>query len=153
MSVTLERKSDGVLGHLYTTDALIVVAIGGETFTYKSLTELDKVWKVYEAPKEFWYIDDMGNIYKDREEACASLLRENIGNHFKTKAEAEQVLEKLKAWKRLKDKRFRFKGWSVVEGISFKLSDDFYDANDLLFRDVRDDLDLLFGGEDEKEGR
>ena len=38
--------------------------------------------------------------------------RFEIGNCFQTKDEAERVVEKLKAWKRLKDSGLKFKGWN-----------------------------------------
>ena len=46
---------------------------------------------------------DFDRVQKDKE----------IGNYFETVEEAEQAVEKLKAWKRLRDKEFRFIGWSI----------------------------------------
>lgn len=48
----------------------------------------------------FW-----SNDYIDRS-------RFEIGNCFQTKEEAERAVEKLKAWKRLKDSGLKFKGWN-----------------------------------------
>jgi hypothetical protein len=70
-----------------------------------------------------------------------------IGNYFETKEEAEKAVEKLKAWKRLKDKGFRFNMWTIPEepktphiklGIEAEV-----DVPDSPY-----DLELLFGGEE-----
>lgn len=66
---------------------------------------------------------------------------------YDNKEEAEKAVEKLKAWKRLKDKGFRFIGKTYETDKRFgsafyKLDDDTYSE------DIVDDLDLLFGGEE-----
>ena len=78
------------------------------------------------------------------------------GYHFEpcTKEEAEKAVEKLKAWKRLKDKEFRFKfspavGALDVEPSKFQIeitAD--MPAEWFCCDDVQKDLDLLFGGEE-----
>ena len=69
-----------------------------------------------------------------------------IGDYYETKEEAEKVVEKLKAWKRLKNKGFKFTGWKIPEEpqtTHIKLVlDAEMDAPDSPY-----DLDLLFGGE------
>ena len=65
-----------------------------------------------------------------------------FGNYFGTKEEAEKAVKKLKAWKRLKDKGFRF-----------KCCDDYHIDYELTGRcvwtdETEADLDLLFGGEE-----
>ena len=70
--------------------------------------------------------------------------RKEIGNCFESLEEAEKALEKLKAWKRLRDKGFRFDG---VNGcwIEFTLKS----ANsDKEYEQGQKDLLLLFGGEE-----
>lgn len=65
-----------------------------------------------------------------------------LGICFETKLEAELAVEKLKAWKRLKDKWFRFVKYDTEHcGIStiYFIYDNEIDKND---------LDLLFGGEE-----
>lgn len=67
-----------------------------------------------------------------------------IGNYFKTKEEAEKAVEKLKAWKRLKDKGFRFTGWDRhpdFDGDYRITASDEWNCDDK-------DLDLLFGVEE-----
>ena len=79
-----------------------------------------------------------------------------IGNYFETKEEAEKAVEKLKAWKRLKDLGFEFIG----KTLEYKENKDFgsvffqteenksiRDTYDDVV-DFYDDLDLLFGGEE-----
>jgi hypothetical protein len=67
-----------------------------------------------------------------------------IGNYFETKEEVEKAVEKLKAWKRLKDKGLKFEGWGIggEYGSTITFSDDI-EYND----ETIADLDLLFRGE------
>lgn len=101
-------------------------------------------------PKEYWAISFLygGGIRQHtyRGDPCDK-FNESVGNFFATKEEAEKFVEKLKAWKRLKDKGFRFcrhddrdrgqLGDMVIyaEMPTFEYDDD----------STRDDLDLLFG--------
>lgn len=117
---------------------------------YSSLAELNEEWEdAPEEPKEYWYIDYGGRIKaindaNDEED----LARKEIGNYFETKEEAEKAVEKLKAWKRLKDKGFKFDD-KLVYG-------DYYGCGSVRFiiypakryKDVIDDLTLIFGGEE-----
>ena len=110
----------------------------------KSLSELNAEWEDYEEPEEYWY------IYADkaRREECGDFLEENfkaVGNYFETKEEAEKAVGKLKAYKRLKDKGFRFERWLLggEYGNTITFSD-YIEYND----ETRADLNLLFGGEE-----
>lgn len=98
-------------------------------------------WEDYEEPKEYWYIDCYGEVlrvlYNGNE---WDERRKLIGNYFKIKEEAEQAVEKLKTWKRLKDKGFRFAGLSN-ESIGYEIKE--------LSGDFALDLDLLFNGGEE----
>ena len=89
-----------------------------------------------------YYISADANIRKSFE---FDLVRNSIGNSFPTSEEAEKVVEKLRAWKRLRDKGFKFVGWedtnNYLNDILFELPYMEWDKN------VCDDLDLLFGGE------
>ena len=119
----------------------------------QTLAELNEEWEDYEEPKEckYWYIDvDDDDVYQtDDKKWLNDRNRELIGNYFKTREEAMKALEKLKAWKRLKDKGFKVDLWdydgSDGQGrirtgrILFRVKD--YEENDK-------DLDLLFGGEE-----
>ena len=112
----------------------------------ETLKKLVEEWEDYEEPKEYWYLENNGDIDKETYD-CDSYEEKmiEIGNYFETREEAEQAVEKLKAWKRLKDKGFRFVGidwrdrgtigdyeiYARVEGEVCSL-----------------DLDLLFGGKE-----
>lgn len=128
----------------------------GTYLWYYSLADLFEDWEDYEEPKGWWYIDVDGEVCKNQGENDMTKDMKQIGNYFETKEEAEKAVEKLKAWKRLKDKGFRFTGWEdlntldpedsllvnrdVVDGecvIGFRMSD---------YADCIKDLDTLFGG-------
>lgn len=115
---------------------------------YNSLAELNEEWEDYEEPKWYWYINCFGKVldtlYNGNE---WDEQRKLIGNYFETREEAEKAVEKLKAFKRLKDRGFRFEGFSrygADADFSFykKRSGDFYEEN---FEALYDELDLLFG--------
>lgn len=112
--------------------------------TYNSLAELNEEWEDYEEPKTHWMIDT-SVLEPVREIAGMPYeIDKEIGNWFSTKEEAEKAVEKLKAWKRLKDKGFRFLGDKTIGeygSISYCLT---YPTT----RNEDADLDLLFGGEE-----
>lgn len=107
-------------------------------------------WEEYEEPepKDYWYIADNGVIVYSYYDIIRTLSkdRETIGNWFDTREEAEKVVEQLKAWKRLRDKGFRFNGWKFGENkekfIVIRATKT--EGDSILWRD----LDLLFGGEE-----
>jgi hypothetical protein len=118
---------------------------------YKSLAELNEEWEDYEEPKEYFMTEfgDISPLILPNGEPMFSERHINklkaIGNYFETKEEALKAVEKLKAWKRLKDKGFRFEGWGTggEYGSTITFSDDI-EYND----ETIADLDLLFGGEE-----
>ena len=122
---------------------------------YNSLAELNEEWEDYEEPKTVWYIDAQGNIQDWQDAACADWTNEkSIGNYFETKEEAEKAVEKLKAWKRLKDKGFRF---TLTPGVgSLDITPDKFQieinadmpAKWFCCDAVQKDLDDCFGGEE-----
>ena len=79
---------------------------------YNSLAELNEEWEDYE--EKGWYITENGEVRENRSLGIVEEESEyrKIGNCFRTKEEAEKAVEKLKAWKRLKDAGFRFQFWS-----------------------------------------
>ena len=115
----------------------------------ENLLDVEEI-KDYEGPKEYWRIDCDGALSHGRDEfntpfdnACKSL-----GNYFETKEEAEKAVDKLKAWKRLKDRGFVWQGWdesSMGNGmcvIGCQIPENMWET------DVGEDLNLLFGGEE-----
>ena len=118
--------------------------------TYSSLAELNEEWEDYEEPKEYWFIENDGHISSIRvDEDFAESLRasKDLGNYFETKEEAEKAVERLRAWKRLKDIGCDFDGWNVKSTSS--------DGDHLLINlyvkhctRCWELLGLLFGGEE-----
>lgn len=97
---------------------IATAAKGGQhTFYYSSIEAFIADWE--DAPKKYWYIDCDGMIVDDKDLGTGfDKDCKEIGNYFETEEEADKAVEKLKAWKRLKDKGFRFKTWGWQ---SFKL--------------------------------
>lgn len=132
----LKNKKTGVIVFVEDTSSL----------EYHSIAELNEEWEDYEEPKEHWEILAMGGVIKIPD-AGAYELQQEIGNYFETKEEAEKAVEKLKAWKRLRDKGFRFKKW-VEFGHSQGV---LWNAENAVMFDGdynENDLDLLFGDEE-----
>lgn len=156
----LRNKKTGEMGIVshFDNQSIVIYPIdenwnakGDKKYVYASLAELNSEWEdAPEEPKEYWYTDYGGRIKaindaNDKED----MARKEIGNYFETREEAEKAVEKLKAWKRLKDKGFKVDLWDYDGGnyqeriktgrILFRVKD--YEENDK-------DLDLLFGGEE-----
>ena len=71
-------------------------------------------WKP-ENGETYYRVGSDGRIYDDVWDDSLNITdseRLEIGNCFQTKEEAERAVEKLKAWKRLKDSGLKFKGWN-----------------------------------------
>jgi hypothetical protein len=122
----------------------------GNYKTYSSLAELNAEWEDYEEPKECWYIGNSGEVYGFSNYFIGTEIEEahrEIGNLFDTREEAEKAAEKLKAWKRLKDKGFRFTKWTIPEEPKTPHINLVIEAE----MDVPDspyEIDLLFRGEE-----
>ena len=117
---------------------------------YSHLAELSAEWEDYEEPKEYWYIESDGSIIQNHKPTYINHLLDglkSIGNYFDTLEEAEQAVEKLKAWKRLKDKGFEFVGlsYSSSNEVYFEFVDEPLLKEQAI--EAEKDLDLLFGGE------
>jgi hypothetical protein len=113
---------------------------------YNSLAELNEEWEdAPEEPKEHWCITMYGGItrIKDDEEPIDDLIE--IGNYFNSKEDAYDARDKLKAWKRLKDKGFRFLCWNVDYTIDFTINGQ---NTDNRIKEYNEVLDLLFGSEE-----
>lgn len=132
----------------YISPLLLTVSTNGgpEMFNYYSLAEINEEWEdVPEEPKLHWYIYGAEPFEVDEQNMDKDYVAElkSIGNYFENREEAEKAVEKLKAWKRLTDKGFRF---DKVTGcwIEFTLKS----ANsDEEYEEGQKDLLLLFGGE------
>ena len=133
------------------TEGIVGIPSFDRKGSYNSLAELNKEWEDYDDTKDHWCITFYGKArrigsYATREEIAEC---KQIGNYFETKEEAEKAVEKLKAWKRLKDKGFKFDGYDVAHNSNGDLCGQlFYNAGDYCIEDVEKDLDLLFGGEE-----
>ena len=124
---------------------------GKGTFKFElhSLAELIEVWEDYEEPRQHWFIATDGRVLECIEDACWD-GEKAIGNYFGTREEAEKAVEKLKAWKFLKDNGFKILGIrnrnnkSYIEwSISQKVRDDHF-----MSEAFNEALHSLFGGEE-----
>lgn len=119
--------------------------------TYYSLAELNEMFEDYEEPKDFWYIEPNGVIARIDEWDCCTdsdiEIMKVLGNYFETKEEAEKAVEKLKAWKRLKDKGISLHLQKQFRGDGIGYSRTIYTDFTKDSQEIVKDLDLLFGGE------
>ena len=121
---------------------------------YSSLKSLNEEWVDYEEPKLFYIVDLDGEIMPaDLEDKTIERCKE-LGNYFDTREEAEKAVEKLKAWKRLKDKGFKFipemhriEQGSDDRGNIIFIACTMNNEKDFIYGDNKD-LKLLFGGEE-----
>ena len=127
--------------------------VEGNYKTYSSLAELTSEWEDVEEDEYYYAITsikaDDGITKMKNKHNDMTAFDKSIGNYFSSREEAEKAVEKLKAWKRLKDKGFRFKGWKFapdmkqIEGNYVKIE---AEVPQILIN--KKDLDLLFGGEE-----
>ena len=120
--------------------------IRGHYWEYNSLAELNEEWEDYEDPKTIFFINPGGSIdsiTSIEDEELAELS--DIGNSFETYEEAEKAVEKLKTWKRLKDRGFEFE-WVDKNTGSIKFA--FFNREGKITKEMWQDIDLLFGGEE-----
>lgn len=153
----LKNKKTGEVGYPYFQNwkeitCVIVDENAIQIAEYTSLAELNKEWQDYEEPKGYWYIRDGGNIDYNLYGKSIINRHKEIGNYFDTREEAEKELERLRAWKRLKDKGFKFsKDWVCRYDQPEVENHTYYEFVAICEDGIRfDDLDLLFsGGKDE----
>ena len=145
----LRNRKTGEVGQIRVLACTLAVDTKDENnfYEYTSLAELNEEWEDYEEPKGYWVIEPYGKVeYIKIDRHWSEDLYyqfKDFGNCFDTQEEAEKAVEKLKAWKRLKDKGFEFDGWHPDVGIRFLLYN-----TELEKKSVKSDLDLLFGGEE-----
>ena len=74
------------------------------------VNNLQRRMEDFKEPKEFWYIGQDGVIFSDTDtitQDYADRLKA-IGNYFETKKEAKEAVDKLKAWKILRENKVHF---------------------------------------------
>ena len=111
-------------------------------YRYNSLAELNKEWEDYEEPKGkalYWMILTLENFIENEPD-----------DKWVDLEDCKQMLKKLKAWERLKDKGFSFNGWTIDDGLKISIctnfdSDGIYDDDK---KEIKSDLDICFGGEE-----
>ena len=127
-SVVSTEDGDTICGNLVLAD-------------YATLAELNEEWEDYEEPKG---IKSVGNIGS------------SVHIEFETEEEAYKALEKLKAYKRLKDNGFRFACYTrrsdsamlpEVKALKNLIDITAYLPKDKI-EEMESDLEFLFGGED-----
>jgi hypothetical protein len=144
----LQNKKTGEIGYLYANkneNYNVLDADDKVLAVYPSLAELNEEWEDYEEPKEYWYISGSGCVVDTDDGFDVDKKRKEIGNYFETEEEAEKAVEKLKAWTRLKNGGFKFKGYYLGLGGNFSIK---FETG---AKCNTKDLDLLFSGEDENE--
>lgn len=125
---------------------------GLHIFFYDTLETFYNDWLDYKEPEKYWFVDEIGKVddYLNDDGDYYENMK-LIGNVFETKEEAEKAVEKLKAWKRLKDKGFRFGPWDSRLAGEDHLECCGHiniDASFEPYSDCRQDLDICFGGEE-----
>lgn len=149
----LRNKKTGEIGKVYLTDNGIEVAIREAMWSkvYNSLDELNDEWEDYEEPKEkynYYYLDCDGGIYCYCDTLEKTKGYREIGNYFETEEDAEKAVEKLKAWKRLKEKGHKFGGIYCDYILSKNKPVLLIEINGDTDEQDKADLKLLFGGEE-----
>ena len=148
----IRNKKTGEIATLtLSTNGEDMIIMGNDMLAHiTKLSEL-KDYEDYEEPKEHYFITEYGEVFSLNEyEGMNNVANpedyKSIGNYFETREEAEKAVEKLKAWKRLRDKGFSFEGYDDGYKHDFNSGHiEFYVEND---GGVLKDLDLLFGGEE-----
>jgi hypothetical protein len=100
--------------------------------------------------KDYWTIErnEKGGLFVHKVAEMSMLpdwikTDEEYGIKFATEEQAEKAVEKLEAWKRLKNGGFKFKGYYLGLGGNFSIK--FETGTKCNTKD----LDLLFSGEDD----
>lgn len=106
----LKNKKTGEIRDFIINKDKIQTASAIDCWEYNSIAELNEEWTDEpEEPKEYWFIDtSTTELVRKILNTPLSEIDKQIGNYFETEEEAERAVKKLKAWKRLKDKGFRF---------------------------------------------
>lgn len=151
----LKNKETGEIGELQITEKHYAVVVGNGTANcyvkmYCSLTKLNEEWEdYYEEPKEYWHIGYDGKVFPIGDHGGVEAMKQ-IGNYFETREEAEKAVEKLKAWKRLKDDGLKIRKYELNGGTDRNgcFTGDICLTLDISKPVYEDILQLLFGGEE-----
>ena len=150
----LRNKKTGEIGWLYcdhisVPKKMTVFAedkdLSANHWDYKTLAELNAEWEDMpeEEPKKYWRITDLGELKSVRLDQHHQNIEKckDIGNYFSSREEAEKAVERLRAWKRLKDKGFKvtLRGWNGNAWLYANWGNLQGDYSDIL---------LLFGGKE-----
>lgn len=126
------------------------------TFYFETLKGMNEMFEdAPEEPKYFYCICTEGSINKYEVERYETETwvkhAKSIGNCFNTREEAEKVVEKLRAWKRVKRDLVSLH-WQRERDGSFSVWGEFKTGNTLradVYLDIHSkDLDICFGGEE-----
>ena len=118
------------------------------TFYFETLKGMNEMFEdATEEPEEYWYIDWNGEVCRSDIHDERTEQMKLIGNYFESKEEAEAAVEKLRAWKRLKDKGLKAFSSEICGDdfvVNFKLT------NHTDYSQSIDDFDCIFdfGGEE-----
>lgn len=142
----LRNKKTGEIAHpdrQFWEDSLkLVCEDTNKTYVVNTIAELNAEWEDYEeAKKGIKYI-----------EAPVTENDNTILIEYYTKEEAERAVEKLKAWKRLKDYYIKFRLDFVKNTINFtyRIDGTLHSAVNEE-RIIFEDMKTIFGGEDDKK--
>lgn len=132
----------------------LLLMVDGEMLAYNiRLSDLGE-WEDYEKPKKHYSITQFGDVVDEVDGYMSETIDEmkEIGNYFDTREEAEKAVERLRAWKRLKDKGFRHTHFVIDH--KTKSAKVVYKAQELglTFEEAKqfyENFYLLFGGKDE----
>jgi hypothetical protein len=127
--------------------------------TQLSIAELNEEWEDFEEPKDYWTIErnEKGGLFVHKVAEMSMLpdwikTDEEYGIKFATEEEAEKAVEKLKAWTRLKDKGFKFRGCHLENKHFRDLiccdTDEYIKVGSEECKRIQEDYDFLFGGEE-----
>lgn len=150
----LKNKKTGEIIDIYKGEITLHCDKGRKTIHFKRFEDLEE-WEDYEEPKEYWFLSGRGEVKCiEDENTVFDKDHKTIGNYFSSREEAELVVRKLKAWKRLKDKGFRFilersyveQTKETGESMMF-IAATMNDFRDFVIGDNAD-IKLFFGGEE-----
>lgn len=144
----LRNKKTGEIGELtsFVIDELIAVWVENKScpeYRYNSLADLNEEWEDYEEPKGtalYWMILTLENFIENEPD-----------DKWVDLEDCKQMLEKLKAWERLKDMitEVRITRYNTYNRkFSYSVDFGFIDKEDEDLAEISRDINLLFGGEE-----